>query len=100
MMRAVWIVSRAVLRRHAVAFVVLAVLGGLGLGFAMTAATSARRSGSAYERLRATTLAFDALGDATDIHDQDLKRLAAMPDVRAIARFSYTPVSPVPLVPG
>jgi hypothetical protein len=100
MMREVWLLSRVALRRNAVGFVVLAVLGGLGVGFAMTAGTSARRSGSAYDRLRAATVAFDAIGDATGIHDGAIKRLAAVPEVRAIARFSYTPVSARPLVPG
>lgn len=91
---------RALFRRQASSFLVLAVIGGLGLGFAMTAAAGARRTEAAYDRLRAATLAPDALLDATDLDDAGFGRLAAAPEVRAIARFSYTPVAPAPLTPG
>jgi hypothetical protein len=87
-------------RRQTAALVALALLGGLGLGFATTAASGARRADSAYNRLRVESLAPDALFDVTDLSDQDVARLARLRGVLSIARFSYTPVAPSPLMPG
>jgi ABC-type lipoprotein release transport system permease subunit len=84
-------------RRSLVAFVLLA---GLGLGVAITAATGARRSATAYDRLRAKTLAFDAITDGRELTSEGMTRLTGLPFVTASARFTYTPVAPAPLIPG
>jgi hypothetical protein len=99
-MSALITLARGMARRQLVGLVALAVVGGLGLGVAMTAAADARRADSAYARLRHASLAPDALFDGTGLQDQDVDRLAAFPGVTGIARFSYTPVAPSPLVPG
>lgn len=99
-MSALTALARGMARRQLAGLIVLAVVGGLGLGVAVTAATDARRADSAYTRLRHASLAPDALLDASALEDQDLDRLAALPAVTGIARFSYTPVAPSPLVPG
>jgi ABC-type lipoprotein release transport system permease subunit len=87
-------------RRQATALVVLAIVGGLGLGFVMTAASGARRADTAYSRLRHVTLAPDGLLDGSELSDRDVEALASMPGVRGVGRFSYTPVAPSPLTPG
>ena len=92
--------ARTMLRRQLVAFVALAVLGGLGVAFAMTAASGARRADSAYTRLREATSAPDTLYDGSELDDQDVRELSDIPEVTGIARFSYTPIAPLPLTPG
>ena len=99
-MIAIRMLVRSVLRRQLAGFVLLAVIGGLGMGFAMTAVAGARRADSAYDRLRLATRSPDAMFDGTGVDDATLRRLADVVEVRAIARFSYTPVAPAPLVPG
>lgn len=90
------------LRRQLASFLLLAIIGGLGLGFAMTAAMGSRRADSAYDRLRHVTLAPDAFfdGRVSAFDDAAVAQLAAAADVSGIARFTYTPVAPAPLVPG
>jgi ABC-type lipoprotein release transport system permease subunit len=86
------LLSRAIWRHRVRSLVVLAVVGGIGLGIVMTAVAAARRADDAYTRLRAETLAPDALGDGS-LADADLARLADAPEVAGIARFAYTPVT-------
>lgn len=92
--------ARHMARRQLIGLAALAVVGGLGLSVVMIAAADARRADTAYSRLRVASLAPDALFDASGLSDQDIARLAALPDVTGIARFSYTPVAPSPLIPG
>ncbi len=99
-MSALTAIARGMARRQLAGLIVLGVAGGLGLGVAMAAVTDARRADTAYTRQRHASLAPDALFDATGLQDQDLDRLAAIPGVTGIARFSYTPVAPSALVPG
>jgi hypothetical protein len=51
-MSAMGMLVRAVSRRQLGSFLVLAIVGGLGTAFAMTAVAGARRTDSAYDRLR------------------------------------------------
>ncbi len=99
-MSAITVLARGMARRQLVGLVLLAVIGGLGLGIAMTSATDARRADSAYDRLRRDALGPDVMFDGSGLEDADLDRLAALPEVAGIARFSYTPVAPRPLTPG
>ncbi len=99
-MNALVLVARSLWRVQARALVLLAVLGGVGLGCAATAAASARRADSAYDRLRSETLAPDALMDGTGVTDETAARLRALPEVAGLGRFSYTFVAPKPLVAG
>jgi ABC-type lipoprotein release transport system permease subunit len=99
-MIAIGMLVRSILRRQLAGFVLLAVIGGLGMGFSMVAMAGARRADSAYDRLRLATRSPDAMFDGTGVDDATLGRLAEVPEVRAIARFSYTPVSPASLAPG
>jgi hypothetical protein len=87
-------------RRQVWALLAVALVGGVGFGFVMTAASGARRTDSAYTRLRRDTLAPDAMFDGAKLEDADVRALAAAPEVSGIARFSYTPVAPSPLTPG
>ena len=82
-------------RRELSGFLVLGVVAGLGMGFATTAVAGARRSDSAYTRLRQTTLAPDALLDGTGLDPAGIARVKALDGVGAAARFTYTPVAPV-----
>lgn len=99
-MSATWALSRSMLRRQGLALLVVAILGGLGLGLAMTAANGARRADTAYTRLRQATLAPDVLLDGTELDDGDVRTLGAIPEVTGVARFTYTPVTPSSLRPG
>ena len=91
---------RSVLRGAWKSYVAVGVLVGLGLGFALTAGEGARRAGTAYERLGDETLAPHVIVDAVGLAPEQLARLADLPTVAAMGRFSYTPVAPAPLVPG
>lgn len=99
-MSALVTLARGMARRQLLGLIAVGVLGGLGMGVASTAASGARRADTAYARLREASLSPDALFDATTLSDHDVERLAALPGVSGIARFSYTPVAPDPLVPG
>ncbi len=94
------LVARSLWRVQGRALVLLALLGGVGLGCAMTAAASARRADTAYDRLRAATNAPDVLMDGAALSDDNVAQLDALPEVAGAARFSYTPIAPAPLVPG
>jgi ABC-type lipoprotein release transport system permease subunit len=92
--------ARSMARRQLLGLILLAVVGGLGVGFAMTAAAGARRADSAYTRLRHESLAPDVMFGADGLDDQIIGQLAALPEVAGIARFGYTPIAPEPLTPG
>jgi hypothetical protein len=87
---------RAVWRHQVRSLAVLAVVSGVGLGVVITAVAAARRANDAYSVLRADTLAPDVGGDG-NVSDDDVARLAAAPEVAAIARFAYVPVAPAAL---
>lgn len=92
--------ARSIRRRRWGSLVLLVVLGGVGLGFVLTAASSAGRSRTAYDRLNAATLGPDAFGDATGLDDATVERLRDLPGVAGLARFGLVPIAPAPLVPG
>jgi hypothetical protein len=90
------LLSRAIWRHRVRSLVVLAVVGGIGLGVVTTAVAAARRADGAYTRLRAETLAPDAFADG-ELSDEDVARLADAPEVAGIARFAFTPIAPAQL---
>jgi hypothetical protein len=90
------LLSRAIWRHRVRSLVVLAVVGGIGLGVVMTAVAAARRADGAYDRLRAETLAPDVFADGS-LADEQVAQLAEAPEVAGIARFAFTPVAPASL---
>ena len=92
-----WTWARGVWRRQLRSLIGLGVIAGLGVGGALVATEGARRADTAYGRLADKTLAFDAI---TSVDDELFGQMAALPEVEAAARFSYTPVAPEPLVAG
>src|SRR5687768_2647571 len=56
---AVFLVARARLRRHWAAVLVVGLVGALGAGGVLALAAGARRTDTAYDRLRTETRAFD-----------------------------------------
>lgn len=100
-MRAVWLVTRAELRRRWRALVALTLVAGLGAGFAVTAGVGARRAATAWDRMRDATLAAHVIYSVPPDADPALAaRVARLPEVEAIGNFTYVPVSPAPLQPG
>ena len=93
-MTAVGVLARSMLRRGIVGFLLLGVAVGLGMGFSATALAGARRADSAYVRLGAATLAPDALLGEDALDANGLARLEGLDGIRAVARFTYTPVAP------
>jgi hypothetical protein len=57
------LLSRAIWRHRVRSLVVLAIVGGIGLGVVMTAVAAARRADGAYTRLRNDALAPDVFSD-------------------------------------
>jgi len=88
------LLSRAVWRHRGRSLVILAVVGGIGLGVVMTAVAAARRADDAYTRLQRATLAPDAAAGADDLTDEQFEALAADPTVAGIARFGFAAVAP------
>ncbi len=99
-MTAIVALARVLVRRGLAALVLIGLLGGIGVGFAMTAAAGARRADTAYTRLRDVTLAPDGFFQADGLDAADIARIGELPQVAGVARFSYTPVAPRPLRPG
>ena len=99
-MTAVIALARHMWRRQLVGFVSLGIIGGLGMGFAMTAAEGSRRADSAYDRLRSATLAPDFFLEESDLDDSEVAKLGALDNVSGIGRLAYAPVAPAPLTPG
>src|SRR6478672_13591518 len=71
----VW--TRSELRRRWLSLVVLGVLGGLAAGLALAAIGGARRTQTAYTRMRSQLLASDAVffPSQVDIGDADITKL-------------------------
>jgi hypothetical protein len=98
MAAAVLMRARAALRQRWVAWVVLALLSGLGFGAATAAAIGARRTDSAYPRFIEAAGTFDvSTGGATGSEEEfveGLERLKRLPQVERWA-VSYSPVADV-----
>lgn len=75
------------LRRRWLALVALGLLAGVTAGFAVAALAGARRTGTALARLRAQTLAADAVVFPSQVGalTPDFAALAARPEVKAVA---------------
>jgi hypothetical protein len=89
------------MRRQWRSVIAVALIAGLGGGFTLTAAAGARRASTAWDRLRAETLAPDLMVQArpgTDPALLDAMRRQA--GVTGAGNFVYTPVAPEPTVPG
>src|SRR4029079_7986521 len=89
------------LRRRWGQLLALALVAGLGAGFALTAGVGARRASTAWHRMRVATRSPDALFDPpADADPAKLDQVRALPMVSAVGAFTYTPVAPAPLKPG
>ena len=80
------------IRRGWRALVVLGLLAGLTAGLAMAAVVGARRTGSAWERLRSVTLASDAMVFGSQVglysdEELDYDHIAGLPYVEAAGAF-------------
>jgi hypothetical protein len=99
--RAVWLVLRTELRHGWRSVVLVAVVSGLGAGFALTAAVGAQRASTAWPRLQAATLAPDVFFSGPPDSDLALvEKVGRLPEVDAFGNFSYTPIAPAGLKPG
>ena len=90
-MRAVWLRTRADLRRHLPAWLTLALVVGIASGAAIAVAAAARRTDSAYERFLATHSPSDvSVTESKDFltRDLDLDAVAALPEVERSTRAS------------
>jgi ABC-type lipoprotein release transport system permease subunit len=100
-MEATWLVAGTDLRHRWRSFLSVIVVAGLGCAFAVTAGIGARRTWTAWTRLRAATLAADTIFNAPPDADPAIaRRVLRLPEVAAAGAFTYTPVAPAPLVPG
>ena len=94
-MRAVWTRARSDLRRHLRSAIVLVVLIGLTSALALAAAEAARRTDTAYDRLRGAVNAQDELiGSGTGAAEAfvpyvDLSQVALLPQVEATRVMAY-----------
>jgi hypothetical protein len=84
---AVRLVARARLRRHWVGIVVVGLIGALGAAGVLALVAGARRTSTAYERLRATTRAFDGRALILEEVEADanavVTRLRLLPEVES-----------------
>lgn len=92
--------ARSIRRRRWGALAVLALLGGLGLGLVLLAATGAHRARTAYDRLYDANLGPDAFLDPGSLDDATVEELAALPGVEGLGRFSMVPVAPAGAMAG
>src|SRR5262245_6615384 len=86
---AVRLVARARLRRHWFGIVVVGLIGALGASGVIALVAGARRTGTAYERLRETTRAFDGRAlildeDRTETNDI-VTGLKLLPEIESAA---------------
>src|SRR4051812_27942336 len=91
-MRAVWVRSRADLRRRLLGWIALALLIGIAGGAAIAVAAAARRTDTAYDRFLAVSSPSDAsVTESKDFltKDLDLDQVAALPEVERSARASF-----------
>ncbi len=94
-MRAVWTRARSDLRRHRRAAIMVAVLIGLTSAMALAAAEGARRTDTAYARLRAAVQAPDEIvgsgsgSVAALISHVDFAKVARLPQVKATREMAY-----------
>lgn len=86
------LVARTTVRSTWRSLVVLGVLAGLTAGLAMAALSGARRSASAWDRLRDETLASDAIAFASQVgvYEPDWSEVMALPYVEAAGAFGIT----------
>jgi hypothetical protein len=91
-MRAVWLRTRADLRRRLLGWAGLALLIGLAGGAAVAVAAAARRTDTAYQRFLAQSSPSDAtVTESKDFltKDLDLDQVAALPEVERSARARF-----------
>ncbi len=97
-MAAAWYLARSELRQTWRSLVLLVLLIGLSGGVVLTAVTGARRSDTAYDRFRATTLAYDLDivfdGPPDDLDPATVAALAALPQVAAMTRTAFPFIVP------
>jgi hypothetical protein len=91
----VWMIITWQLRRAWRALVILALAVALTAGFVMTAATGARRTASAWPRMRSFTKAPDIESWVFSRADELEAAVRARPDVVATGRFAWMFVFPV-----
>ena len=91
---AAWYRARAELRRRWRSTILLVLLVGLVGGITLTTVAGARRSSTAYERFRDETLAGDLDIAPSDPTPESFDRIAALPQVVAMARPAFPFIVP------
>ncbi|MEQ1786690.1 MAG: hypothetical protein ABL966_06540, partial [Acidimicrobiales bacterium] len=91
-MSGIGLMIRAGIRGRWRVLAALALLTALSCGFALTAATGARRTATSWDRLNDRTFAPDALAEvANDALAEGRATIASRPDVAGVGAFSYLP---------